>query len=132
MRATQLRNPKEFHDRLKEQMEYPPREWVFDDALYSVHDLRDEPWAVGTVETFEGAKWARSTDPDRRRLFVWLLNDCLRTFAAKIGMRYSKDDDALFDKATPNLSPRVKRNQGRQQWAFRHVFREHRSKTDAT
>lgn len=71
---TDLPNAVVFRDRLKEQMEYPPREWVFRDAVYSVHDLRDEPWAsacdIGTVETFEGEEWARSEDPDLRRLFV--------------------------------------------------------------
>jgi hypothetical protein len=73
-------------------MHYPPREWLFDDKLiYSVHDLRDEPWAsacdIHTVDWIETTKLASSDDPQERRLFVWMLNECLRSFAGKIGMR---------------------------------------------
>ena len=85
---------------------------------------------IGTVETFEGEEWARSEDPDLRRLFVWLLNECLRSFAGKIGMRYSKEDEALFFKRTADLSPRVKRYSSRQQRTLREVFREFRSMSD--
>jgi hypothetical protein len=132
---TTLRNPGEFREQLKKQMQYPPREWLFDNKLiYSVHDLRDEPWAsacdIASVDWIEGTKWASSLDPQERRLFVWMLNECLRSFAGKIGMRYSKDDDALYFKKTPDLSPRVKRYRSRQQSAQRDVFREYRSKTD--
>jgi hypothetical protein len=132
---TALRDPAEFRDQLKKRMEYPPREWLFDSKLiYSVHDLRDEPWAsaceVESVKTIEARKWASSSDPEERRLFVWTLNECLRSFAGKIGMRYSKAEDALYFKKTPDLSPRVKRYRSRQQSAARDVFREYRSKTD--
>ncbi|NLY01723.1 MAG: DUF4365 domain-containing protein [Rhodopirellula sp.] len=132
---TSLRDPAEFREQLRKQMQYPPREWVFNSKrIYSVHDLRDEPWAsvseIDTVDWIEGRKWASSDDPQEQRLFVWILNECLRSFAGKIGMRYSKEDDALYFKKTPDLSPRVKRYRSRQQWAQRDVFREYRSKTD--
>lgn len=132
---TKLRDPAEFRDQLKTRMEYPPREWLFDGKLiYSVHDLRDQPWAsacdIETVETTEGTKWASSDDPDERRLFVWMLNECLRSFAGKLGMRYSREHDALYFRKTPDLSPRVKRYRSRQQKAEREVFREYRSTTD--
>ena len=132
---TTLRDPAEFREQLKKQMQYPPREWLFDSKLiYSVHDLRDEPWAsvcdIDTVDWIEATKWASSDDPQEQRLFVWMLNECLRSFAGKIGMRYNKKDDALYFKKTSDLSPRVKRYRSRQQWAERDVFREYRSKTD--
>lgn len=133
--TTTLRDPAEFRERLKKQLEYPPREWLFHDKqIYSVHDLRDEPWAsacdIETVDPIEATKWASSEDPAERRLFVWILNGCLRSFAGKIGMRYSKDDDALFFKKTVDLSPRVKRYRSRQQSTERVVFREYRSNSD--
>jgi hypothetical protein len=132
---TKLRDPAEFRDTLKKTMQYPPREWLFDSKrISSVHDLRDEPWAaacdIDTVDWIESTKWARSDNPDERRLFVWMLNECLRSFAGKIGMRYSKDDDALYFKRTADLSPCVKRYRSRQQSTERDVFREYRSKTD--
>ncbi len=132
---TTHRDPAEFRDQLKTRMQYPPREWLFDNKrIYSVHDLRDEPWAsacdIETVDWIEVIDWASSQDPQERRLFVWILNECLRSFAGKIGMRYSREDDALFFKKTPDLSPRVKHYRSRQQRAERDVFREYRSKTD--
>lgn len=132
---TTLRDPTELREQLRKQMQYPPREWLFDTKrIYSVHDLRDEPWAsvcdIETVDWVEGTKWAASDDLQEQRLFIWLLKECLRSFAGKIGMRYSKEDDALYFKKTADLSPRVKRYRSRQQLAERDVFREYRSKTD--
>lgn len=116
-------------------MQYPPREWLLHDKrIYSVHDLRDEPWAsicdIDTVDWIEGTAWASTAESEKQRLLVWLLNECLRSFAGKIGMRYSKDDSALYFKKTDDLSPRVKRYRSRHQRTQRDVFREYRSETD--
>lgn len=132
---TDHRDPNKFRDELKKHSEYPPREWVLDGKLvYSVHDLRDQPWAsacdITSVDWIESEKWAVSSDPDEQKLFVWLLNECLRSFAGKIGMRHSKDHDALFFKKTTDLSRRIKRYRSRQQSATRDVFREYRSESD--
>ncbi len=132
---TAHRDPEAFRKVLREKMDYPPREWLFHERqVYSVHDLRDEPWAsacdITTVNSFEAAGWASSDDPDERRLFVRLLNECLRSFAGRIGMRYSKADDALYFKKTADLSRRVKRYRSRKQAAERDVFREYRAKAD--
>jgi hypothetical protein len=134
---TEHRDALIFREQLKQKMQYPPREWLFHNKrIYSVHDLRDEPWAstcdVDTVDWIEAAKWASSSDPQERRLLLWMLNECLRSFAGKIGLRYSKEDDALYFKKTHDLSPRVKRYRSRQQTAQRDVFREYRSRTDPT
>ncbi len=130
---TTLRDPKEFYEQLKEQIQYPPREWLFDKKLiYNVNDLRDEPWTsvcdIDTVNWIEATKWASSNDPQEHRLFIWMLNTCLRSFASKIGMRYSKEDNAFYFKKTSDLSPRVKHYRSRQQRAKREVFREYRSR----
>ncbi len=132
---TMLPGPGDIRSQLQKQIQYPPREWLFDSSqIYSVLDLRDEPWAsicdIDTVDWVEATQWASSDNPHEQRLFVWLLNECLRSFASKIGMRYSKDDDALYFKRTPTLSPRVKHYRSRQHSAERDVFRAYRSKTD--
>src|ERR1043166_9502781 len=100
---TALRDPSDFRSQLQKQIQYPPREWLFDSRrIYSVHDLRDEPWAsvcdIDTVDWIEATKWASSNDPHEQRLFVWMLNECLRSFAGKIGMRYNREDDVFYFK----------------------------------
>lgn len=49
--------------------------------LISFHDLHERPWNEtcdqGTVEAFDSAEWAYSTDLDRRNEFVELLNGAL-------------------------------------------------------
>jgi len=132
---TTLRDATECREQLKKQMEYPPREWLFDNELiYSVHDLRGEPWTsvcdIDTIDPIEATKWASSDDPGERCLFVWMLNECLRSFVGKIGMRYNKDDKALYFKKTPDLSPKVKRYRSRQQLTQRIVFRGYPSQSD--
>ncbi len=132
---TELREQKVLFEELKKNVQYPPREWLlFNKFVYSVHDLRDIPWTsvcqIESVDWIETLEWAFTDVPEKRRLFVWLLNECLRSFAGKIGMRYSKEDEALFFKKTPDLSRRVKRYRSRQQHAVRDVFREYRSERD--
>jgi hypothetical protein len=132
---SRFHDAKGLHAQLRKKMQYPPHEWVLNSkTIYSVHDLRDEPWAavseVESVDSVEGTKWAHSKDPDEQRLFVWLLNECLRSLAGKIGMRYSREDDALYFKKTADLTPRIKRYKSRQQSTERPVFRAYRSETD--
>lgn len=132
---TDFRDPKALREELRKHATYPPREWLLDNKLiYSVHDLRDKPWTavcdVESVDWIESVKWAFTDELDKRRLFVWMLNECLRSFAGKVGMRYSKEDDALFFKKTADLSRRVKRYRSRQQLTERDVFREYRSEVD--
>lgn len=78
--------------------------------ILSAHDLSESPWNQivdkGTVEEFSADEWSDSADPDKRRLFVELLNYCLtqRTRHMRIGRR--RDDDALFFLASEDLQPR--------------------------
>lgn len=58
--------------------------WVpWEKKIISFDDLSTDDWdgvcEPGTVEGFEAAEWAESADPDRRRLFVQLLNSTFRT-----------------------------------------------------
>jgi hypothetical protein len=128
-------DPKELKRVLREHMRWPPREWfLHSGVIYCVHDLRDEPWVRvcdrGTIETIETDEWSESSDPDTQRLFVWLLNDCLRSFCGRIGMKYDKDGNILYFKKTEDLSPRRKTYKSRKQTATRTVFKEYRSKKD--
>lgn len=126
----------DLHEELCKRMEYPPREWVLHGGvIYTVHNLREEPWRgvcdLGTVETIETKEWSASDDPETRRLFVRLLNCCLRTVCGRIGMRYDKDDGYYYFKATKDLLPRQKSYKSRKNATQRTVFQAYRSKTNA-
>jgi len=129
------KSPSDLHRALRGHVQYPPREWVLHGGvIYSVHDLRDDPWTRvcdrGTIEMIETEEWSESTDPDTRLRFVWLLNDCLRSLCGKIGMKYDKDADLYYFKKTPDLSPRRRSYRSRKQATTRTVFKEYRSKKD--
>jgi hypothetical protein len=60
-----------------------PAEWLLKDKqIISFHDLRGFPWDQvcdrGTVEEIAAEEWAYSSDPDRVREFVQLLNGALQ------------------------------------------------------
>ncbi len=129
------KDPREVMQALRDKVRYAPREWfLHGNGIYTVHDLRDEPWISvcdrGTIETIETEEWSDSDNPETRRHFVWLLNDCLRSFCGRIGMKYDRDANVLYFKRTEDLSPRRKKYRSRKQSASRVVFREYRSKKD--
>jgi Domain of unknown function (DUF4365) len=89
---------------------YPPREWMLRHGqLYSIHDLREEPWSsvceVGTVERFDAEEWAQSDDRDRLNEFAQLLYACL---SQRVGrdLRYVASEKLFIAKATKELRPR--------------------------
>jgi hypothetical protein len=58
-------------------------DWLLHESkVYSFQDLHSEPWASicdqGTCDSFQTHEWAFSSDPDRRRRFVELLNRTLK------------------------------------------------------
>jgi hypothetical protein len=70
-----------------------PGEWIVKGGcVLSFHNLDSYPWAklcdVGTIESFESSEWALTSDPDRQRDFVQLLNRALRQLTR---------DDLMFD-----------------------------------
>jgi hypothetical protein len=70
-----------------------PGEWIVKGGrVLSFHDLDSYPWnkvcEVGTIESFDTSEWALTTDPDRQRDFVQLLNRALSQLTR---------DDLMFD-----------------------------------
>ena len=80
--------------------------------LMSFHDLAETPWAsicdTGTVEGFATTEWSHSIDPDRRRVFVQLLNQTLRAQLSP-GVRYWPKEDCFAIVGKPSRSKRPKR-----------------------
>jgi hypothetical protein len=80
---TRLRRRPEVWQSFSEVDERCPAEFLLSDKrMLSFHDLREHPWSRvcdrSTVEDFAADEWAFSTDPDRRREFVQLLNNALQ------------------------------------------------------
>jgi hypothetical protein len=70
-----------------------PGEWIVKGGrVLSFHDLDSYPWNklcdVGTIESFDISEWALTSDPDRQRDFVQLLNRALSQLTR---------DDLMFD-----------------------------------
>lgn len=86
-------------------------EWLLHDGnLYSIHDLRIAPWREcclpATVERHPMADWAKSDDSKERYVFVRLMTFCLNSLLFAQGVRYSKDKEHHFFRATLDLSER--------------------------
>ncbi len=78
-------------------------EWVLKNKqIISFHNLAESPWREvcdpGAVECFDTSEWAYSSDPDKQREFVWLLNEALRG-KLKPEIRYSKEKKCYYFKA---------------------------------
>lgn len=132
---TEHRERLEALEALRNEMDYPPREWFLaDGAVYSVHNLRESPWTsicdLGTVETIESVEWSESEDPQMRRHFTWLLGDCLREVMGSRGLRHHPREEMYYFKASKDLKPwRVKYKSQRKKTS-REVFGPHPSKKD--
>lgn len=130
---TDLHKPEWFWARAKDENSEMPSEWVLRDKnILCFHDLRDGDWAKfcdrGTVEEFETDEWALSDDPDKKRVFVQLLNNCLNTRLRRHGCSYSKEYDCYHIWATKNLEPRQFKYRSHRHRTSREVFGPHESK----
>lgn len=133
MAETEYRHPKELIDALKKCVEYPPDEWFLkDERIYSVHNLREEPWAsvcdIGTAETIETEEWFNSDSHEVRGNFVRLMNQCLRARARQLGLRWSKDERCYHYRATRDLRDRTVRYKSLQNTVQRDVVRRYAKK----
>ena len=90
--------------------------WVlWEKKLLSFDDLSGRPWNAicdrGTVESFETAEWSATSDPQRQRLFVQLLNQTLRA-QISLQVRYWPDEECFAMGGRPRKMPyrSLKRN----------------------
>lgn len=106
-------------------------EWVLSGKqIVSFYNLDEYPWSAicdsGTIERFDTREWAFSDDPDKQRLFVWLLRKALRE---KLWpeVRFSKDKHCYYFRATNDLSPRTLPYRSLSHSTSRKVFRAYYS-----
>lgn len=93
--------------------------------ITSFYNLDDSHWKSvcdqGTVEVFGTNEWAYSTDEDRQREFVYLLNKCLKS-KVRADLWFFRDKEYYFFKASPDLKPRVYSYHSGKQKTERRVF----------
>jgi len=98
--VTELKTPREVNDVLREFSVHPGHEWFLKEGkLFSFHDLNHPVWKrivdQGSVERFRAQEWSDAVDTDRKRDFVRLLNQSLRSFLAARGVwRFAPKESA--------------------------------------
>jgi hypothetical protein len=80
---TDCRTPRDVWALLRATRQEADSSWVlWEGKIFSFHDLSEEPWSsiceAGTVEGFATAEWSESSDIQRQRVFVQLLNQTLK------------------------------------------------------
>jgi Domain of unknown function (DUF4365) len=135
--ATEYRTPGEIFATLRELVRNPFGEWVLHSKmLTSFHDLSVSPWTKvcdrGSVEELNTNEWAQSDDPTRRKQFVQLLNACLRATLYRKGVKFSRDNQCYYFRATQDLSEREYSYQSREHKASRSVFKGYPKRSDHT
>lgn len=103
-------------------------------TVYSFYDLSSPQWEdvvdAGTVESDLTFEWSMTHDPDRKRLFVELLNVTLQDQLREDDISYSNMDKFYFHRASDDLSDRSRKYRSRRKNASREVFKRYQSKLD--
>jgi hypothetical protein len=134
---TEYRTPGEIFATLRELTDNVHGEWILGGKmLTSFHDLSNRPWLQvcdrGSVEELETNDWAQTDDPVRHRQFVQLLNACLRAKLFKKGVKFSRESQCYYYRATQDLSEREYAYQSRENRTSRSVFKGYPKKSDHT
>jgi Domain of unknown function (DUF4365) len=84
-------------------------DWILhEDSIVSFQNLSEPPWTdicdAGTCEPFNATEWAFSTDPDRRRQFVALMNTCLED-QLRGDIRYSQHEECFLFRGNLTSAP---------------------------
>lgn len=107
---------------------------VNNSIIYSFYDLTNPEWKElaesGTVESDLTFEWSMTADPDRKRLFVELLNATLQDQLREDDIHFSNMDKFYFHRASDDLSNHSRRYRSRRKNASREVFRRYQSKLD--
>lgn len=95
--ATDCRSARDIWALVRKSEEEMDGAWVlWEKKIISFHDLSERPWPsiceTGTVEAFATSEWAASTDAQRQRIFVQLLNQTLRAQLSPAVRYWPKED----------------------------------------
>ena len=132
---TSYRNPEAIWEKFRSMDIKVGGEWILiQKQIVSFRNLREPPFDkicdLGTCEYFVTREWADSDDEDMRRLFVRLLNRCLREKTWHLGLRFNPDREYYYFSATRDLRPRKVSYQSHQKRVVRDVFKRYPKKSD--
>lgn len=132
---TEYRTRAELFAKLHEIADRVQGEWILENKmLTSFHDLSGKPWSDvcdrGSMEALDTDEWARTDDQNRLRQFNQLLNACLRSHVYGKGVKFSKDSQCYYFRASRDLSEREYAYQSREHNTSRLVFRGYPKKSD--
>jgi len=132
---TDYRTRPEVFAALRELTTYVRGDWILGNRMVaSFHDLGTRPWTDvcdgGTVEELDTDEWAQTEDPARQWDFVQLLNACLREKLFPKGIKFSRDHNFYYFRATKDLTDREYAYQSRENRTDRWVFKGYPKKSD--
>lgn len=131
---TNFRSPNELIAELMTREVKGHHEWLLKNKqIVSFYNLGEPPWRdfcdIGTIEYFDSGEWAYTEDTDRKREFVWLLNQALQSRVWPV-ILYSSEKKCYYVRATPDLSARTFAYQSLVNRSKKTVFRGYQSKND--
>lgn len=131
---TNFHSPDELRAELESREIKGCREWILKNKqIISFYNLEEYPWRdfcdIGTCDCFDISEWAYTEDTDRKREFVWLLNQALRSKVWPV-ILYNSEKKCYYVRATPNLSPRTFAYKSLVNRSKKTVFRGYQSKND--
>jgi hypothetical protein len=98
-------------------------------TIYSFYDLSTTEWKQlaesGTVESDLTFEWSMTADPDRKRLFVELLNETLQDQLREDDIHFSNMDKFYFHRASDDMSDHSRRYRSRRKNASREGFKRY-------
>jgi hypothetical protein len=107
---------------------------ISNSTVYSFYDLSGSQWngiaEQGTVESDLTFEWSMTSDVERKRLFVELLNVTLQDQLREDDIYFSNMDKFYFHRASDDLSDRSRKYRSRRKNASRNVFKRYQSKLD--
>jgi hypothetical protein len=135
--ATDYRTPAELFARLRELTRHVHGEWVLHSRMLTTfHDLNTRPWRdvidPGTLEIHETEEWAQTEDLIRLRHFVQLLSSCLKGQLYPKGVKFSRETQSFYFRASQDLSDIEYAYQSREHKTSRTVFKGYPKKADRT
>ncbi len=109
--STKLRDPAVVWSRLNKSPDLAKPEWfIHDGFIYAFHDLTFAPWTTvciaSTTQNLATNDFAYSEDANRRYVFLRMAGRCLDQILYRQGIRYCKDRDHHYFRATPDLAER--------------------------
>lgn len=110
-------------------------EWILTNKrILSFHNLEEYPFNticdLGTLDSFDTSEWADTEDEDQKRDFVRLLNLCLKERAWLLGLRFNKDYEYYYFRATKSLKTLKVSYQSIQRQVSREVFKMYTKKSN--